>query len=183
MMLFGIAINAQIEVNPGVRAGLNLSSFTNTDEGKSLADFYLGGFAEIDFSQVYKLQPELNYSRQGSSSDSGNDVKIQYLSFTVANKIFPSKNNGFHFVAGPSLAFKVGDDGFGALSEELESIDLLFFGGIGYEFPMGLGVEARYNLGLIDIFGSNVGETVEIDDIILNKFFQIGVTYEFDLGR
>ena len=110
---------AQVTVKPGVRAGLNVSSLTNSN-ADSKADFYVGGQVGIQFSKFYTLQPELTYSRQGATIDgyeeydialpSPNnrvnrdyDVELQYISLAVANKF--KIIDGFHALVGPSLDF------------------------------------------------------------------------------
>jgi len=60
--------------------------------------------------------------------------------------------------------------------------DISVFGGIGYEFPFGLILEARYKQGLIEIdlfdfdFDSDSFDTV---DEAFNVSFQYSVAYKF----
>tara|TARA_R110002111_G_scaffold163455_2_gene229647 strand:- start:12495 stop:13076 length:582 start_codon:yes stop_codon:yes gene_type:complete len=174
---------SQVTIRPGVRAGANISNFTNT-EHDSKTDLYIGAFAAIKLADFYTLQPEINYSRQGAKSKfSSHKYEINYVGITLANKFSPFKEIGLNFILGPSINIKVSDN-FNDYYDDLESFDFLLFGGLGYEFPFGLGIEARYNIGLIDIFGGNVNaeyeEDTNIDNLILNKVFQIGATYKFD---
>ncbi|AUP79583.1 outer membrane beta-barrel protein [Flavivirga eckloniae] len=174
---------SQIKIKPGVRAGANFSNLTNSNLDDK-TDLYIGAFAEIKFVSFYALQPELNYSRQGGKSRiSGlNDLEIQYLSAAIANKFYPIKAIGLHAIVGPAINIKVGDN-YNNFNDDLEGFDFLFFGGLGYDFPFGLGIETRYNIGIVDIFGNNVndnGGNSNIDDLFLNKIFQIGATYKFD---
>jgi len=198
---FGFAnSHAQITVKPGVRAGLNVSSLTNSN-ADSRADFYVGGQVGIQFSKFYTLQPELTYSRQGATIDGyvtydttlpspfntvyrSYDVELQYISLAVANKF--KIVDGFHVLVGPSLDFKIGDN-FDDNSD-LIGFDLGIFGGVGYTFPNGFGVEARFKQGLVDIFGDNYNYGYNdddgyyndnIDNIKLNQVFQIGASYSF----
>lgn len=181
-ILMAVFANAQITVNPGVRGGLNISDFTNTPNNDSRTDFYIGGFASIDFTHFYNLQPEINYSRQGSKSVQGADKELQYVSMTIANKFYPVRDGGFNLSTGPSFAIKVGDN-FNSFDDTLMEVDFLLFGGIGYDFPFGLGIEARYNFGFVDIFGNfefdEDDNDFEFEDLTLNKFFQVGLTYTF----
>ena len=78
------------------------------------------------------------------------------------------------------VTIKPGDN-FDEFSDELESFDIVFFGGLGYDFPFGLTLEARYNIGLVDIFGYNIDNEVSIDDVLLNKVIQKGAAYKFDI--
>lgn len=178
------AVFSQVTISPGVRAGVNFANLTNSDFDDK-TDLYIGGFAAIKLAEFYTLQPEINYSRQGAKSNySGyDDFEIQYVGITLANKFSPFKDMGLNFIIGPSINIKVGDN-YDYYGDNLEGFDFLLFGGLGYEFPFGLGIEARYNIGLIDIFGTNVNayyeEDTNIDNLVLNKVFQIGATYKFD---
>ena len=64
--------------------------------------------------------------------------------------------------------------------------DLGVFGGLGYTFSNGFGVEARFKQGLVDIFGDNYDYYDNdnyydnyIDNVKLNQVFQIGASYTF----
>ncbi len=170
---------SQVTIKPGVRAGVNFANITNTVLDNK-TDFYIGAFAEIKFAPFYALQPELNYTRQGGKSKFSefDNLEIQYVSFSVANKFSPFNDMGLHFIVGPAINIKVGD-GFDDGFDHLESFDIVFFGGLGYDFPFGLTLEARYNIGLVDIFGSNVNNEVSIDELFLNKVIQLGAAYKF----
>ena len=64
-------------------------------------------------------------------------------------------------------------------------------GGIGYDFPFGLSVEARYKQGIIDYddgfseFGDSSDPYYDdnYDKNNLNGVFQIGVSYKFDFSK
>ncbi len=182
LLLFAVIANAQITVKPGIRGGLNVSDLTNTPNNASRTDYYIGGFATIDFTHFYNLQPEITYSRQGAKLNNQDDVELQYISMTIANKFYPVRDAGFNVSTGPSVAIKVGDND-GNYSDTLIEFDFLIFAGIGYDFPFGLGIEARYNFGFIDIFGYTEYEEIQFEDLTLNKFFQVGLTYAFDFKK
>lgn len=194
-LCFGIfQINAQVTVKPGVKAGLNLSNLTNLN-ADSKTDFYAGGFVDIKLASFYTLSPEIIYSRQGAKIQSYTndfdpiavrqqefDLELQYISVGVMNKF--KIVDGFHAMVGPSLDFKVGDN----LDDSgLIDFDLAILGGLGYTFPIGLTVEARFKQGLADIFGDdyhyyyddNNNYKDNLDNIKLNQVFQFGVSYTF----
>ena len=177
LLFSSVSLFSQIEFQPGVRAGVNFANITNADTD-SKTDFYIGALGSIKFVSFYTLQPELNYSRQGASFDIGDDAEIQYLALTVANKFSPFKDNGLHAIVGPSFNFKVGDNFEN--DDAVESFDFGVIGGLGYDFPFGLTLEARFNIGFVDIFGSNINNEVSIDELFVNKVFQIGGAYKFD---
>lgn len=199
-LCFGIAkTNAQVTVKPGVKAGLNLSSLTNSN-ADSKTDFYAGGFVDIKLASFYTLSPEIIYSRQGAtvngffdnpgSFDPADpafmsrdfDIELQYISLGVMNKFRIVK--GFHAMVGPSFDFKVGDN---LNNDDLIGFDLAILGGLGYTFPIGLTVEARFKQGLADIFGNNYDYYYDdndnyndnLDNIKLNQVLQFGVSYTF----
>lgn len=199
-LCFGVfQINAQVTVKPGIKAGLNLSNLTNLN-ADSNTDFYAGGFVDIKLASFYTLSPEIIYSRQGAEINSSAglfdgefdpaiipvsykyDIELQYLSVGVMNKF--KIVDGFHAMVGPSFDFKVGDN----LDDSgLIDFDLAILGGLGYTFPIGLTVEARFKQGLADIFGNDYDYYNDndnyyndnLDNIKLNQVFQFGVSYTF----
>ena len=194
-----LQVNAQVTVKPGVKAGLNLSSLTNLD-AENKTDFYAGGFVDIKLASFYTLSPEIIYSRQGATVNGffdnpggfdpddpafrsrSFDIELQYISVGVMNKFRIVE--GFHAMVGPSLDFKVGDN---LNDSDLIDFDLGILGGLGYTFPIGLTIEARFKQGLADIFGENYDYYYDdndnyndnLDNIKLNQVFQFGVSYTF----
>ena len=57
-------VNAQ-KVNFGVKAGLNLSTW-NYDDASLRPGFHAGGFATVQFSRMFAVQPEVMYSMEGA---------------------------------------------------------------------------------------------------------------------
>ncbi|RWW93755.1 porin family protein [Flavobacterium cerinum] len=180
--------NAQVTVKPGVRAGLNLTSFTNTNDThfKNRTDFYVGGYVAVKLASFYTLQPEITYSRQGAKARvydfsfdpvSEKSFSLQYLSLGVMNKF--TFGPGFHGLVGPTADIKVGDNFTGYEGDELTGLDLGLMTGVGYTLPMGLTIEARYKLGLLDIFGNSTDDDYDSDELILNSVFQLGLAYTF----
>ena len=151
---------SQVAFSPGVRAGVNLANFTNLDLNAK-TDFYIGVFAAIKFARFYTLQPEINYTRQGADSRLIGSIEVQYLSIDLANKFTLITDLGLHAIIGPAINFKLNDN-FDNFNDEIEDFDIVFFDGLGYEFDFGLAIEARYNIGLVDIFGSNINNNVSI---------------------
>lgn len=200
-ILFCLGMQAQMSVKPGVKAGVNFSTFTNVN-ADTKTDFYLGGLVALKFAKIYTLQPEVVYSRQGAIvptvyygnpydpivTSYGKDTRysIDYLSLGVINKF--TFGHGFQVVVGPSLDFKLTDNFSKNYTEDPESFDLGLIGGIGYSLPNGLTFEARIKQGMVDIFGENYGDYEEdengnYDDVILNQVIQLGVSYTFDVKK
>lgn len=182
---------SQVKLRPGVKLGLNASTLTNADFADRKIGINAGTFLNVHFSKIYELQVELNYSDQGFKRKNyisysgfggtplvvnGGDFSIQYLNFTIANKIFFVPNIGIHAVLGPGFDVVVSDD----LGGDLASVDFSLTGGIGYQFPFGLGVEARYKQGFIDVDDIDNGSGAYFDDSFLNSVIQLGVYYRFE---
>lgn len=181
-------IYAQVKVRPGIKMGVNNSKITNSYMD-SKTGIYVGGFASIQFNDRYALQPELLYSQQGGNGNSRapEDLDIQYISIGLANKFFVSPKIGFHFVVGPTIDINAKNNVISVINGngdlEVTPIDFAFFGGIGYEFPFGLILEARYKQGLLDVdlFNDNGEYVPNYSENHLNSVFQIGAAYKFDL--
>lgn len=193
LCFFGLTqVKAQVTFRPGVKAGINFSHFTQTnnpnEKFSSKTDFYAGVYGALKLSKIYTLQPELIYSRQGSKYEFiGSDnvkhdstIDVSYLSIAVANKFTFS---GFNFQVGPTVDVRVND-----VSKQLNTtynnnsyyynnsfngIDLAFFAGVGYDFTKNFGVEARIKKGIIPVNDDNWDYT--------NVVFQVGGTYTFDI--
>lgn len=185
---------SQVKVSPGLRMGLNASTITNHEDSERLLGFSGAMFVNLHLSRFYELQPEMTYSNQGYKGDHygyvdpyswdpvivyGEDVSIHYLGLSIANKFFVSPEIGLHFIVGPSLEINISDNSFG----EITPIDISFFGGIGYEFPMGLGLEARYKQGFIDIRDGYYDYYYDDynGNLKLNSVFQFSVYYKFGM--
>lgn len=186
MLAFFGMIQAQVTFKPGLRGGVNFSHFTKGDnytyfngveyvddqkDFSSKTDFYLGFYGALHLTKYYTLQPEVDYTRQGSSYNDLSGYKTQldvsYLSFAIANKFtFTDK---FNVHLGPTIDFQV-DDNFNTDSE----VDFAFFLGAGYNFTKNFGIEARVKKGIIPVLDySNSNHT--------NVVFSFGATYTFDL--
>ncbi|RSK41388.1 porin family protein [Mangrovimonas spongiae] len=190
---------SQVKVRPGVRLGLNLSSVSNIDHADAKIGPNAAIFANIRFANFYALQPEATYSNQGAkdairyynygnSFDPGyyyysEDLSIHYLGVALANKFYIVPNVGVHLIVGPAIDVKVADN---LDDDSIIPVDFSLFGGVGYEFPFGLGIEARYKQGLLDIrddFYDNYDEDNDdfwSSDSVLNGSIQFGVYYKFD---
>lgn len=99
LLLFGFAqVQAQISFRPGVRAGVNFSHLTESDDNRrieydpetnmnyregtqfeSLTSFYVGLYGALKLTKFYTLQPELNYTRQGAEAKT-----LDYNTYTHA---------------------------------------------------------------------------------------------------
>ena len=192
---------AQVKVRPGFRAGLNASKITHLENVNRKVGINASMFVNVHLSRFYELQPELTYSNQGWSRDrfsyidpyndvtynvNEEDVSTHYIGIALTNKFFVHPKIGLHVLLGPGMEFNVSDN---LPYDSLTPIDLTLFAGMGYEFPFGLGLEARYKQGLIDVRdgyyddyyydeGYNDGNYYNGKNK-LNSVFQFSVYYKF----
>lgn len=187
IILGGTALgNAQVTFKPGIRGGLNFSHFsqgndafyddgynTNNRDFSSKTDFYVGFFGDLKLTKYYSLQPEINYSRQGSTYDFFNgttnvsrDLEVSYLSIGVANKFTFNK---FNVHVGPTIDFLT-EQNF----DNDASFDLAFILGAGYEITPNFGLEARIKKGIIPVLDYSDGNHT-------NVVFSVGAFYKFDV--
>ena len=147
----------------GVKAGANISTLAGNDvnEAKSTTGFFIGGLVDLPLSGNFHLQPELMYSMEGAK-----DAKLSFVRIPIMAKYYIM--DGLNVQAGPEVAIKVGGDS--GIDEFTKSLDYGLGIGAGYEMPMGLFGEARYNLGLANIAKEGTINTAS---------FQIGIGYRF----
>lgn len=177
---------AQGKTKLALRAGVNSSKILNSNLHSKAAP-YAGLALAIQFNEIYALQPEITYSKQGGKSETSgiDDIDINYLSISVANKIF-TKGQGFHFIFGPGLDFNFDDNFINLVNQNGDSfkitpIDIALIGGIGYEFDFGLALELRYKQGLIDLDFNDDGEYGSNNEKSqLNRAIQMGVLYKLN---
>lgn len=186
LSLWSAGILAQGKTKLALRAGVNNAKILNSNL-HTKTDLYAGLALAVQFTETYALQPEITYSRQGGQSETSSleDININYISIGVANKIF-TKDQGFHFILGPSLDFNFDDNFINLINEDGDNfkvtpIDISLFGGIGYEFSFGLALELRYKQGLIDLDFNDDGEYGNSDENNqLNRVVQVGAVYKLN---
>ncbi|MBX2920971.1 MAG: PorT family protein [Chitinophagaceae bacterium] len=171
------AANAQVTFGP--KAGLNVSSITGKDvEGyKSKTGFYIGAQGMIPVKANFAVQPELYYSAQGAKwtgyEGKGGQSKLSYINLPVLAKY--STRHGFFAETGPQVGLLLSaiddyvyieDDDF---KDKAKKIDFAWVVGAGYLSKYGVGINARYNIGLTKFW-----------DEEKNAVFQIGLFYNLN---
>lgn len=186
---------AQVTFQLGIRGGANFTHFTQGNGTadymyynenahsyepvkasytfKNRTDFYIGFFGNVRLSRFYALQPEFNYSRQGSKVESSgkydrNEYKISYFGTQLVNKFYFKK---FNVLVGPTIDLVVEKD-FDASYD----FDLGITAGAGYDITKNLGVEARVKQGFLHTINNYQGKHA-------NVVFQAGVYYTFNMKK
>ncbi|MGL2962776.1 porin family protein [Flavobacterium sp. RSB2_4_14] len=158
----------------GIRAGANIASLTggNDNSISPRTSFYFGVFKEMGIvKDLFYIQPELQYSSQGFSSDftgTDEDYSIDYLTIPVLAKVYVAKI--FSFEAGPQFGFKVADNFEGAASDSIESFDAAGVVGLNINLPLRISINARYVFGFSEVI---------TDSDLKTSVVQAGLSYRF----
>lgn len=176
---------AQSDAKFGIKGGLNIANTTNNNAGSN--DWKLGlnagVLAHIHLTPQFALQPEVVYSSQGNKytiSNGEHQLNLNYINVPVLLQYM--FDNGFRLQTGPQLGFLVdvsdkhnGNETSLFTSSDFKSTDVSWSFGLGYLSYSGLGIDARYNLGLTNIY-----KDASDPSKLHNSVVQLGLFYLFD---
>lgn len=187
ILIAGVSFaTAHAQIQFGVKAGANLSTFTGNDAqgAKSMAGFNGGIFAKIPIAKSFSFAPELIYSMKGAKYDSTGfspaySLHANYLDVPLLVKY--THSSGFNVETGPQIGFllsaKAKAQGVSVDDKSLfNSTEFAWDFGIGYDLSsVPVGIELRYDLGLSNIENNsnNSGSTGKVH----NGVFQLGLRY------
>src|SRR5690625_2744600 len=159
------SVKAQVpDVKFGAKGGVNFSHIRNSSMD-ARTGFHLGVLAEIFINEQLSFQPEALYSTQGGSFDSesmNSKLNLDYISVPLMFKYYAV--DGFNLQVGPQFSFltkakyKVANLGSMDVEDSIESPDFSLNFGLGYEFPFGVFLDARYNHSLTKISKNGIPE-------------------------
>ena len=166
----------------GPKAGVNIANFQNGDyKNNTLVGFHLGGFLSFSAGKNFAIQPEVLFSTQGAKIDDATnphkEFKANYLNIPVLVQL--RTNGGLYLETGPQagllLTAKTDDE---SVKDLYKSLDWSWAFGLGFRSKIGLGLDARYNLGLTKV-GDNLSSSSFQPDgknsvIQVGLFFAIG---------
>jgi hypothetical protein len=160
----------------GLKAGVNISSLhQNGVDFNSRTGFYAGGLAHIHVSPHLAVQPEVYFSSQGAKSNA-NTYALNYVNVPVLVQYMAG--NGFRLQTGPQLELLVSakSETNGLKTDVKDSYNTAVFAwtfGASYQFPKtGVGVDARYNLGISDVNDQGPGH-------MKDRVVALGLFYQF----
>lgn len=187
----GVAYEAQAQAQAaiGFKGGLNFANVeienVSTD---SRTGFHGGAFMLFKFSKI-GIQPELIFSKQGSSfrfNSQDLESNYDYINIPIILKLYTVA--GINIQVGPQFGFvakaeqDVPDPFTGVVTrqdvkDQIKGSDISAAIGLGWDLPFGLTLDARYNLGLSkinDSSGSPESKNQVIQVAVGYKFFKIG---------
>lgn len=170
----------------GVKAGMNISNFTggNVDNVKAstLIGYHAGAFIGLYVGHNFSIDPEVMFSTQGAKIDDHNtgkvDYKLTYINVPVLVKY--RFNGGFYLEAGPQVGFNIHEDVNGNSADFAKNTLLCATGGLGFHSKMGLGIGARYSVGLSKVGDYDISNT---HPDWKNNFIQFSIFYTFFNGQ
>ncbi len=170
-------------ISGGLKVGANFANMKfDSDFGGISFDartsFHFGGYLNLGVSETFSIQPELLYNSVGAKIDD-NALKTNYLSIPIMIQYNPVPVFNIH--AGPQVGFLLSakaDDGDESVDvkDQYKGLDLGLGFGAGVNLPMGLGITARYVLGLANIMDD--GDLDAGDVTVKNTAFQVSVSYK-----
>ncbi len=159
---FGFANAQDGEMTYGVKAGYAAMSAKMESDGMSASGsdggFFVGGFLDMPLSGSLSFKPEVLYVSIPDLSQIQLPLHVKY-----------NVGETFGIIAGPNLAFITG------APEGIKSFNYGIDLGAAYNITENLVVDARYNLGLANLWD------VEGDDDTTYKLsgFYVGIGYKF----
>lgn len=193
-LLTGVSATAlaQAEFAVGIKAGPNFASInadaTAGENYKNRTGFHGGAFALIKLTKI-GIQPELIFSQQGSTVRFNNqDLEANYSYFNIPIMLKLYLVAGLNLQVGPQFGFVTKasqefEDVNGRITkedikDEMKGSDISAGLGAGWDLPFGLTIDARYNLGLSEIYDNSAAPEAK------NQVFQFSLGYKlFKLGK
>lgn len=173
-----IAINAQddsssssTDVSFGAKAGYNSfiarASANGASASASEDGFYFGVFADINVSEKFNIQPELQYVIVTADGENGDLLVVPVLGkYKVSEE--------FSLLAGPQLDYIL-DEG----SEGIKRLGVGLALGLSYDISDNFLLDMRYSFGLSDRL-ENAEEDFGTSDVKVKvNYLQFGIGYRF----
>lgn len=190
LFITSLISNAQ-DMDFGIKGGLNLANINGDSQNVGIrTSFHAGVAVEVKFSDRFSFQPEVLFSEQGSETNITERVgtetikyksvlRLDYINIPLLAKYYLT--DGFAIEMGPNVGMLLSARnqetlngalrGEEIISDDFNKIDLGFGVGLGYKFEFGGFIQARYNLGLSNLYK----DSDDFKDV--NTLIQISVGY------
>ena len=154
----------------GIKAGANFANFNGDVDSENITNFHAGAVLELNIVPTFSVQAEGLFSSQGAEYENAlgaaQDLNLDYISVPVLAKFYILPEV-LSVQAGPQFSFLVNE---AEEAFEANSFDMAAAGGVEVKVIAGLFAQARYTIGLTDVY----------DDIdAKNAVFQLSVGYMF----
>lgn len=170
----------------GVKAGLNLSNLKakygdNTESLDTKPGFHVGAYANVPLASSLSFNPELQFAQEGAKQEEDGYKSTSKLNYLNLPLLVQYNASGFFAETGPQVGLLLsaknkteydGQEEETDVKDDMNSTSFAWAIGLGYRMPAGLGIGARYNLGL-----SNLAKDAEDDYKIKSNVIQISLSY------
>jgi Outer membrane protein beta-barrel domain len=174
--------NTIAQLSFGPKAGLNRYALTGDDQSY-LNALHAGGFVQIPVSRVFAVQPELLFSAEGNEFEENNVKSGQYLGYiNIPVMLRATSKGGFYAEAGPQFGFLLSAKNKESASPDADikkffkGTNLSVSAGAGYEFKMGLGIGARYNVGLSNLLKDDNPDAMKSIGLQVGLFYKVSAS-------
>lgn len=146
------------EFDLGVKGGINFSNIYGLEplnlEYKE--GIVVGVFAGIKFSDRIGLQVDALYSEQGAKFTGSGKFELTYLNVPVVLKYYLVDDQPLYIQVGPQVGVLLKDDlrtviDNTSIKADGNDTDISAVMGMGYDFPYGIRIEGRFNLGITNV--------------------------------
>jgi Outer membrane protein beta-barrel domain len=175
---------AQAQIALGLKGGLN---FAKLDVNSSLASniesrtgYHAGAFGLIKVAMI-GIQPEIIFSKQGTKYQVNTqdlEANFDYINVPIIFKLYLAA--GFNLQAGPQFGFLSKAEFQDAVTNATTDVkgfykdtDTSLALGIGWDLPLGIIIDARYNIGLSDISNNSLTPETKNQVIQISAGFKI----------
>lgn len=170
----GLAVQAQ-GVDFGIKAGANFANFNGDIDSDGITSFHAGAVLELSLVPMFSVQAEGLFSSVGGKAKYeqegaigvAQEINLDYISVPVMAKFYVIPEF-VSLMAGPQFSFLVSDAG--EAFDKPQNFDLGITGGVEAKLIAGLFAQARYTVGVTDVY-----EDVNAK----NSLFQLSVGYKF----
>jgi len=162
-------VSAQVGVGFGIKAGANFVNQAIKDiDTKTVTDFHVGGYLNLNFTSQFGVTPEVLFSAQGCKTGGSDEVRVNYdyIAIPVMLRVKPVEILSLQ--AGPQFSFltRAERDDIGDVKDQLKNNDFGLAFGAGLHLPVGFNAGVRYVLGFTNISEVS-GEEIK------NRTFQV----------
>ncbi len=164
----------------GIKGGGNLSTFWGSSGNPAYntytmqAGWNAGVFTNFWLGNHFAIAPEVLYTTAGArikttTSDNNqnvyinNQLNLAYLSVPVMAKV--RFTGGFYLETGPEVNFNVSSGKYQneSVKNFTNNAEFAWGAGLGYQSPIGLGIGARYNVGLTKVADVNQAQWSDVN--------------------
>ncbi|MBD3626759.1 porin family protein [Cyclobacterium sp.] len=168
----------------GIRGGANLFNWSGSDissnEYTNRVGFHAGIYGNSFLGDKFSIEPGLYYSVKGTQNDDmvNSRAVLNYLDFPVLFRLYATE--GVNFFVGPQASLLLNStfeadalgNTYGWETESINDLDAGLVIGLGYNLPVGLNLQASYDLGLTPVFKDS-------DADVYNRGFKLSAGISF----